>query len=74
MNTYLPVAFCVLKEDCALPRSRVEEELRAAAKADLPEFDEPAGYIFKDSLPHTGQGKIDYCLLEKEAAEIYKAR
>lgn len=74
MNTYLPVAFCVLKGDCALPRSRVEEELRAAAKADLPEFDEPAGYIFKDSLPHTGQGKIDYCLLEKEAKAVCSPR
>lgn len=71
MNVYLPIAFCVLKDDSSATQSRVEEELRGIAKVDLPDFDAPVKYCFKDELPHTGQGKIDYCLLEEEAEKNY---
>jgi acyl-coenzyme A synthetase/AMP-(fatty) acid ligase len=61
-----------LKDECTLSQAQVEEELRAIAKVDLPDFDEPVKYFFKDSLPHTGQGKIDYRMLEEEAEKSYK--
>ena len=72
MNVYLPIAFCVLKDECTLSQAQAEEELRAIAKVDLPDFDEPVKYFFKDNLPHTGQGKIDYRMLEEEAEKSYK--
>lgn len=73
-NLYVPVAFCALKGDCTLSQPQAEKELRAAAEAGLPDYAEPVRYFFKDSLPHTGQGKIDYCALEEEAAGICGTR
>ena len=72
MNVYLPIAFCVLRDDCKVSQEKVEEELRILAKNDLPDFDEPVKYIFKESLQHTAQGKIDYRLLEEEAEKTYQ--
>ncbi len=66
-NVYLPIAFCVLNEGCSETPSSVENELRELSKVELPEFDAPAKYIFKDCLPHTAQGKIDYVALEEMA-------
>lgn len=71
MNVYLPIAFCVLRDDCNATQATVEKELRDLAKVDLPDFDEPVKYFFKAELPHTGQGKTDYRILEEEAAKGY---
>ena len=67
MNVYLPMAFCVLKDESNATQAKVEKELREIAKVDLPDFDAPVKYFFKEVLPHTGQGKIDYRMLEEEA-------
>ena len=40
-----------------ISQAQIEEALRAIAKVDLPDFDKPVKYFFKDSLPHTRSGE-----------------
>jgi len=44
---------------------RLEQELRSFCEERLPEYSRPTFYEFRDSLPLTAAGKVDYRELEK---------
>lgn len=69
-NSYLPLAFVVLKDDCRLGQESVAEELKALCKAELPEYSQPIAYHFCDALPLTSVGKVDYRALEERAKQL----
>ena len=62
-------AYVVLKDEYANEKSRAEQELTALCKKELPDYAQPTKYIFRESLPLTPVGKVDYRALEKEAEE-----
>jgi len=64
----LPVAFVVLKSD-SMDKIKVRSELNDICSKELPEYAQPCDFIFRDSLPLTPIGKIDYISLEKEIEE-----
>ena len=68
-GTYLPVAYLALKEK-GEDYAKVQEEVSALCKRDLPEYAQPVRYIFLDVLPKTAVGKVDYRALEKTAAQM----
>jgi benzoate-CoA ligase family protein len=59
----------VVMQDVESNASRVEEELRALARASLPRFKQPRNYIFLRELPYTATGKIQRFKLRKELRE-----
>jgi len=62
------IAYIVLKNnDCS---AAVQEECQELCAYELPTYSRPAAYIFKDSLPLTPVGKVDYRSLEREAEDI----
>ncbi len=61
----LPVAFVVLKSD-STDKIKIRGELNEICSKELPEYVQPCDFIFRDSLPLTPIGKIDYKSLEKE--------
>ncbi len=63
----LPVVHVVLKAEKKGKESSVKQELIALCQRDLPEYSQPEDYIFRDAVPLTPIGKIDYRALEKEA-------
>lgn len=67
-GTYLPVAYLSLKEKS--DHAKVQKEVSALCKRDLPEYAQPVSYIFMDELPNTAVGKIDYRALEERATGI----
>lgn len=62
----LPVVFAVLTEKSRNNENTVKERLKGLCKKELPEYAQPIDYIFKEKLPLTKIGKIDYRALEKE--------
>jgi aryl carrier-like protein len=52
------VAYVAVEELPETPTTKVAE-LRAALRAELPEFMVPAGWVVLEALPKTGSGKID---------------
>lgn len=64
-GVYQPVAFCVLKSGYRKDTEEAENELHELSQKELPEYDLPVRYIFKDELPRTAHGKIDYRALEE---------
>ena len=46
--------------------TRVIKELRQLCAEELPEYVQPVGYKFIDSMPMTPGGKFDYRKLEEE--------
>ena len=67
-GTYLPVAYLVLREK-GVDHVKIQEEVSALCKQDLPEYAQPVSYIFLDALPKTAVGKVDYRALEAQAAK-----
>ena len=59
-------AHVVLKEPYRAESGRVEGDLRALCSAELPEYSRPDRYVFRESIPLTASGKIDFRALEKE--------
>lgn len=62
----LPVAFCVLNPEYINKKSEIIVELTKICRRELPEYAQPIVFHFKDVLPLTSIGKIDYKALEME--------
>ena len=57
-------AHVVLKEQYRSDSRRIEQELRILCAAELPAYSLPDKYVFRDAMPLTAVGKIDFCALE----------
>ncbi|MBR1702334.1 MAG: acyl--CoA ligase [Lachnospiraceae bacterium] len=66
----LPLAF-VVKKDSA-DEHITEMELVNLCQKKVPEYAQPIDYVFKDNLPLTPIGKVDYRALEIEAETAYR--
>lgn len=73
-NYYLPFAHIVLKEEYKGKELEIEYELKEMCTINLPEYAQPISYSFKESLPTTPIGKVDFRELEKESSKNYKIR
>ena len=62
----LPYVFVVLKKDAQKSQKEVEAEIIQLCRDKLPEYAQPIGYRFCDSLFYTPIGKVDYQKLELE--------
>lgn len=62
----LPVVYVVLKPEYRDRVDTVRQELYELCKQELPEYEQPVGFVFKEKLPLTSIGKIDYQALEQE--------
>ena len=63
----LPYVFAVLKSDYKGREQTVLTELSELCSKELPEYAQPVGFRFVESLPLTPIGKVDYRALEKKA-------
>ena len=48
----------------------IKEQIKLLCAEQLPEYVQPVDYKFRESLPLTSVGKIDYISLEKEDENI----
>ena len=62
----LPVAHVVLKPDVTPQEG--EERLRTLCRRELNTFLQPAAYRFRNALPLTERGKLDYLALEQDTS------
>ena len=64
----LPFVYIVLDPEAAVSvkKRQVIKELRQLCTEELPEYVQPVGYKFIDSMPMTPVGKFDYRKLEEE--------
>ena len=64
----LPFVYIVLDPEAAVSvkKRQVIRELRQLCTEELPEYVQPVGYKFIDSMPMTPVGKFDYRKLEEE--------
>ena len=60
----LPVAHIVLNPKFIEHEELVCKELVALCLKELPEYAQPVDYVFRDSIPLTSIGKVDYRALE----------
>lgn len=60
-------AYVVVEAKNLSQTERIESELRRICEQKLPVYSRPTFYEFRDQLPLTAAGKIDYRALEKEA-------
>lgn len=66
----LPKAHIVLKDGFKPYQEQILLELQLLCAEKLPEYAQPVDYKFRDSLPLTSIGKIDYLTLEAEDSNI----
>ena len=66
----LPKAHIVLKPQYKGKEKMIMEQIKLLCSEQLPEYVQPVDYKFRESLPLTSVGKIDYISLEKEDANI----
>lgn len=66
---FVPVAFIVLNE--CTNKNKIVNELIDLCSRELPKYAQPYGFTFRDSLPLTPIGKVDYKALENEAEKIF---
>lgn len=64
----LPIVFAVLNDGANA--ESVKAELFELCKKELPEYVQPADFVFIDKMPLTPIGKVDYRALEKEAEKL----
>ena len=62
----LPIVFTVLKPEYVGKEAKIKQELIALCQKELPEYAQPTDFRFKEALPLTAIGKVDYRALEKE--------
>ena len=63
-----PVAHVVLRQGA--DRSETEQALRRLCKKTLNFYTVPAAYVFREALPLTERGKVDYRLLEAQSVGL----
>ena len=66
----LPKAHIVLKEDFKPYQEQIMMEIKQLCEQELPEYALPVDYKFRDELPLTPIGKVDYLALETEDSSI----
>jgi len=66
----LPKAHIVLKDDFKPYQEQIMLEIQELCATQLPEYAQPVDYKFRNSLPLTPIGKIDYLALENEDSNI----
>ncbi len=59
-----PVAHVILKPNAVGREKQIERELKELCKQELPDYAYPVGYVFRNKMPQTPVGKIDYRALE----------
>ncbi len=64
-----PIAYVVLKESNLEKDEQITNEILESCKKQLPGYMVPEKIIYKDDLPRTNRGKIDYRALESIAIE-----
>lgn len=69
----LPKAHIVLKKDFKAYQDQIMHEIIDLCAEKLPEYVQPVDYKFRDELPLTPIGKVDYLSLEAEDAHIHNA-
>ncbi len=64
----LPFVYVVLNSEAAVSgkKKQIIRELRQMCKEELPEYVQPVGYKFIETMPLTPVGKFDYRKLEEE--------
>lgn len=62
----IPKAHIVLKDETKENISQIEQEIKDLCNKNLPEYVVPSYYHFRDSMPLTPIGKIDFKALEQE--------
>lgn len=62
----VPVLHVILKDDCSKDYDGIVEEVDDLIKSNLPEFNIPKKYVFRDEMPLTNINKVDFRSLEKE--------
>lgn len=60
-----PVAHIVVKPGCKEKVKELEVILRKLCADKLPVYARPTAYIFRDTIPHTVIGKVDYKAMEE---------
>lgn len=63
----LPFAYMVLKKNVQESQKQIKAEIMELCHEKLPEYVQPSGYKFCDSLYYTPVGKVDYRRLEMES-------
>lgn len=66
----LPKAHIVLKKEYKQYAHQIQSEIELLCSAQLPEYCQPVDYKFRDELPLTSIGKVDYLSLEAEDSHI----
>lgn len=66
----LPKAHIVLKEEYKQFADQIQREIQSLCSEQLPEYCQPVDYKFRDELPLTPIGKVDYRALEAEDSHI----
>lgn len=64
----LPFVHIVLKKGVTEPKEQIQEEIIQLCKKELPEYVQPAFFRFRDNMPYTSIGKIDFRALEAVSA------
>ena len=64
---FLPYVHLVLKKDVRENQKQVKAEIIELCRQKLPEYMQPVGYKFCESLYYTPVGKVDYRKLEMES-------
>lgn len=62
----LPIVHVVLKKNISNSVQNIETEIKSLCEKDLAEYAQPVGFKFRDTLPYTPIGKVDYLALEAE--------
>ena len=63
----IPVVYVVCKPETG-EREQITEQILALCRKELPDYMMPEAVRYRDDLPRTPRGKIDYRALETEAA------
>lgn len=64
----LPFVHIVLKKGVTESKEQIQEEIVQLCKKELPEYVQPAFFRFRDNMPYTSIGKIDFRALEAVSA------